>query len=568
MINKNFNIISKSTITLLVLLVIGFLFYRNFSLYPSVMGDEYVNYTLSKNTNLKDMIIPSYIYFYFYKLSYVCDSNYLNCVRYLNILFFTFGIYFTYLLAKKFSNKNYSKIIFILLLVSPFNIYTAYFLPESMYYFLIWLTFYITFSLKVNKQYYFVIGFTLGLSSMIKPHAIFFVPVFIIYFTLLNKSLTKSFSNNSLFILSFFFIKLILSLFANLDFTIFGNYYSHAIRSYTDINFSELLKIINFSFINLYGIISFIVIIFCLPVLILIKNVGMYILKKNNYILDNFSLFVLIVLVFIIITYSIFSGFSAYNHIDKGIPFENSFRLNNRYYFFIFPLLLIVFLREMTNKYRINNNTNFIKLFSLMFIINTIFFGFNLYPSYHLVDAPLYRGVTYNNFFFNFAILFSIILIVLYNYKQKISLKIYLFIFLPIIFVFSSIPVNKEILTYKKPDTSQKIGSYLNEYFKSELNDNFLIIKINENKQYEINIYKILMAFETKNVSTIEIIDSKIEDKMIDKNLILKLSNNIKSWQKNTNIQNIQHYILIINKPGLQKIIYSKANSKFLKEIY
>ena len=568
MINKNFKILFRSTIIFLSLLVIGFLLYRNFSLYPSVMGDEYVNYIFSKNTNIKDLMIPSYLYFYFYKVSYVCGSDYLNCVRYLNIIFFVFGIYFTYLLAEKFSNKNYSKIIFITLLISPFNIYTAYFLAESMYYFSIFLTFYLTFSLKINKKYYFVIGFILGLCSMIKPHAIFFIPVFLIYFTILNRSVTKSFSNNILFILSFFLIKLILSLFADLNFSIFGNYYSHAIRSYTDINFSELLKIINFSFINFYGIISFLVIIFCLPVVILIQNIGIHINKQNNYVLDNFSIFVLIVLIFIIVTYSVFSGFSANNHVDKGIAYENPFRLNNRYYFFIFPLLLIVFLQEMTIKNRKNNNTKFTKFFSLILIVNSIFFGFNSYPSYHLIDAPLYRGVTYNNNFFYFTIFFSIILIVLYNYRQKISLIIYLLIFLPTIFLISSIPITKEILSYKKQDTSFKIGNHLKEYFKSELNDNFLIIKINKNRQYELNIYKILMGFEIKNVSTVEIIDSEINDRIIDKSFILKLSNNSKSWETKKNIQNFQHYIVIINKPEIQKIIYLKANSKLLKEIY
>ena len=48
MINKNFKILFRSTIIFLSLLVIGFLLYRNFSLYPSVMGDEYVNYIFSK----------------------------------------------------------------------------------------------------------------------------------------------------------------------------------------------------------------------------------------------------------------------------------------------------------------------------------------------------------------------------------------------------------------------------------------------------------------------------------------------------------------------------------------
>ena len=158
MINNKFNFL----IFISSIFIISLLFYRNHSLYPSVMGDEYINNIFSKNTNFKDMLIPSYLYFYFYKISYVCETSYLNCVRLFNNLFFISGVYMTYLLAKKLSNNNYSKLIFILLLISPYNIYTAYFLPESMFYFFIWLTFFLTFYLKINKHYYFIIGSFLG----------------------------------------------------------------------------------------------------------------------------------------------------------------------------------------------------------------------------------------------------------------------------------------------------------------------------------------------------------------------------------------------------------------------
>ena len=93
MINKNLNLFLKFIFIFFSLVIISFLLYRNFSLYPSVMGDEYINNIFSKNTDFKDMLIPSYIYFYSYKVTYACGSDYLNCVRYLNILFFVFGIY-------------------------------------------------------------------------------------------------------------------------------------------------------------------------------------------------------------------------------------------------------------------------------------------------------------------------------------------------------------------------------------------------------------------------------------------------------------------------------------------
>ncbi len=498
MINKDLKYFLKSIIFFSSFIIISFLFYRNFSLFPSVMGDEYINSIYSKNTNIEDINLPSYLYFYFYKVSYFCGPDYLNCVRSLNIFVFVFGLYLTYLLAIKFSNKNFAKIFFILLLVSPYNIYTAYFMPESMFYLFIYLTFYLTFTLKINRRYYFITGFVLGLCSLIKPHAIFFIPVFFIYFSILNKSISKNLLNNAFFIFSFFFIKLMFSIVTDVEFSIFGSFYSHAVKTYTDITLIEFLRILKFSIINFFGIISFLLIIFCLPILILFENSMTYFQKKGNYKFESFSLFVLITFVCIITTYSIFSGFSANYHVEKNIAFENSFRLNNRYYFFIFPLLLIIFLNEITNTKKGKINTKLIKIFSLVSTIIIIYFVLNKYPSYHLIDAPLYRGLTYNNYFFYFITIFSLLLIFLYNNNKKISLKIYFFIFLPITIFFSSLPINKEILVYKNPTKSEKIGNYLKGYFNTELDDNFLIIKIDENKENVLDIFKILMAFEKK----------------------------------------------------------------------
>ena len=48
------------------------------------------------------------------------------------------------------------------------------------------------------------------------------------------------------------------------------------------------------------------------------------------------------------------------------------------------------------------------------------------------------------------------------------------------------------------------------------------------------------MAFEMKNVAIIDINDSKIDDDVVDKNLILKLSKNNKSWERTKDMQNFQ----------------------------
>jgi phosphoglycerol transferase len=566
MINSRPNIYFRFIIILLFTFILSLLFYRNYSLYPSVMGDEYINSIFSKNTNFKDMLIPSYVYFYFYKISYVCDSDYLNCARILNLLFFVFGIFFIYLLSIKFANRNTSKIIFILLLLSPFNVYTAYFIAESMFFCFIWLTFYLTFTLTINKYYYFFIGFLLSICSLIKPHAIFFIPVFVVYFYVLKKNISKTLLNCSYFILSFFFIKLIISILTDVEFSIFGEYYNKDTRRYIEITFSDLVLILKYSIINLFGIASFLLIVFSLPILILIQNSIIYFKKLKHDYFDSFSIFVLIIFTFITIIYSVFNGFSANYHMLEKLD-ESPFRINNRYYFFIFPLLLIIFLKEFSIMKKKKIKSKLIKIVSIIFILTLVYFSMNFYESYHLVDAPFYRGLTYNKNFFYLSVVFSILLIILYNYKKKESLRIYLFIFLPIIFIISSIPINKEILFYKTPTKSNQIGNYLNEYFKSKNNDSFLIINIDENKVEPLDKFKLIMSFDKKNIAITEIKSSLISEDNINKDLIHKYSKK-KYWERNINTIKYNHNILIINKINELTIFYMESNTNLIKRIY
>ena len=191
----------------------------------------------------------------------------------------------------------------------------------------------------------------------------------------------------------------------------------------------------------------------------------------------------------------------------------------------------------------------------------------NFYESYHLVDAPFYRGLTYNKNFFYLSVVFSILLIILYNYKKKESLRIYLFIFLPIIFIISSIPINKEILFYKTPTKSNQIGNYLNEYFKSKNNDSFLIINIDENKVEPLDKFKLIMSFDKKNIAITEIKSSLISEDNINKDLILKYSKK-KYWERNINTIKYNHNILIINKINELTIFYMESNTSLIKRIY
>ena len=136
------------------------------------------------------------------------------------------------------------------------------------------------------------------------------------------------------------------------------------------------------------------------------------------------------------------------------------------------------------------------------------------------------------------------------------------------IFIFSSLPINKELLFHKKPSKSAQIGEYLKEYFYSQIDDDFLIIKTDKNNDRSLDNFKLLMSFDKKNIAITEIDNFSILEDKIDKNLILSFSKNIKYWERKKDTNLFDHYIVIINKPRMTKILYLKANSKIIKNIY
>lgn len=552
---KKFKIISLF-LTLLILILI---LIRNNSLFPSVMGDEFIHILNSKSSEFNNIKIYSPLYYFLYKSTFICEDQFINCARYLNLLFFLSATFIFFLLCKKFSNKQISYYIFLILLLSPFNIYSAYFMPEMSYFFFVSLLFYNLLSLDLSKKNIFVLGVLCGLCSLVKPHAIFLLPGLIAYFFFLQKA---NLLNISILSIGFLILKIFLYIFFSIKFSFFGEYYSSDGFNYLNISLDQYIKIIKYMIINLFGIINFLLIVFAIPLILTFNNIYVYFkIKNTTFKLAFFTFITIFSLIFI---FSFFVSISANFHEHIHLH-ESPFRLNNRYYYFVLPLLLVVLAHNLFDFKKIVFNQNVTICLSVIFSISIIIYSFNTYENFHLVDAPLYRGIIHNNFFYVFIILFVLIMIIFFNYKKLATIKIYTFLFLPILFIISSIPINKEILFYKNPSKSNLIGMELDNYFRNEDKKKYLIINFNEKYSEKLDEFKILTSFNKQYVGIISFENQNLDNINLSNNLIKVLSKKNPYWSYSNNID-YDYIIIVLNKIKFE-IYYFDTKIEILKKI-
>lgn len=132
----------------------------------------------SRLSDIKFSQRPSYLYFGAFGLTDRCGDRFLECARLFNTVFFVGSIPLIYSLARYHLPRTLALWITALSVFSPVNAYSAYFMPESMYYFGFFLFAWITLKGMDRRPVRAVIfaSFTLAALTMVKVHAVFLLP--------------------------------------------------------------------------------------------------------------------------------------------------------------------------------------------------------------------------------------------------------------------------------------------------------------------------------------------------------------------------------------------------------
>ena len=150
---------------------------------PAVMQDEYVYSMQARFTPFAEQLYPNYLFSWLYSGTSACGADFYSCGKGLNVLFFFATLAFIFLIARRLLSVTWGAMIATVAALSPIHVYVSYFMPEAMYFAFITATIYVALiaGAKHKLIWWVATGALLGLSALVKPHALFTLPAFLLF---------------------------------------------------------------------------------------------------------------------------------------------------------------------------------------------------------------------------------------------------------------------------------------------------------------------------------------------------------------------------------------------------
>jgi hypothetical protein len=144
---------------------------------PAILGDEYLYSMNSRKAAPWDPSpagdFSNYLFNFVYQGTNLCGQAFYSCAKVFNLVFFLGFIFTLFIVAIRFLPFWAAYGFMIAAALSPLNVYTSMFLPESMYMFFIGLL--LLAVLRAMKEFtwqnWALAGAAIGIASLVKPHA-------------------------------------------------------------------------------------------------------------------------------------------------------------------------------------------------------------------------------------------------------------------------------------------------------------------------------------------------------------------------------------------------------------
>jgi phosphoglycerol transferase len=459
---------------------------RSAGLYPTVFGDELSYSRFSRLMPLSESPIPSYLYLLVFRSTSYCGEGFLSCVRLLNSLFFVSAGIFIFCIAKKFGSQREAVYVTLISLAGGYSTYTAYFMPEAMYFLFFWVFIFFALSFKDEALHIYgvKVGLVLAIMALVKVHAVFLLPGVSIFILLVNFIYYReNFLRRGLFticvvILTFFIIKFGVSyLFAGKKgITILGSLYGSQAKSAMPIesmSFSHYAQIAIGIMKSFKGNFFNVALLYSVPFacLFLFRPTKNYLRKTGQE--EFFFLFSISILVLLPLM-AVTSVFTA--SIAGTNPTETVYRLHMRYYNFSFPLLILVALAQANSnmEFKLNISRVLIAIGVASILVFALFHGLAPYiPSF--IDGPELRGFSFSDKVFKFLLVFSLISLLLWVARPHLGAKLFVYGFVPLSLAFSTFYLDKEIRVRSMADIYDKAGLFFSQNFPKEDRGSLLI---------------------------------------------------------------------------------------------
>lgn len=417
-----------------------FLVFRNSGLGPSVLGDEWTYSLYTRLLPLSQAQLPSFLYFLIYRSSNMCGPDFMGCVRVLNAAFFVAAAPFIFMLARRYMQTGLALLLTLASLLGPVSTYTAFFMPEAMYFFLFWVFAWLVLAVapQASTRNGLIVGAVLGAICLVKLHALFLLAGYAGYLLalmlltrgrwLLRETLPCIF----LAVAAFFVVRLGLGYLIagrnGLD--LLGGFYSAQADS--SFRHPDLGTLLHYGARSLFGhglalILLYAVPLACLFQLRRIPGGNGDPVQVDRQRLMIFSVTVLAVLVAVTVYFTA--------NVPDGDPVQGLRRLHMRYYDFALPLLYLVvgaWIRDDTKPSRIRAIQRAVAVLIVgglyVFAVYYHFRGF----APNRIDSPELYGAMADRHYFHVLSAMGLGILLMWAISHRLGTALYAWLFVPV----------------------------------------------------------------------------------------------------------------------------------------
>lgn len=324
----------------------AYLVARNYGLLPMVFADEWFYSSSARLHPLSEAVVPSYLFLALYGGTSWLGEQFLEGVRVLNAAFLVGAAPFLYLIARPLCGRGPAMAVAMLGVMGAANSYTAYFMPEPMYFFLFCVLSWGAMAWRGLRpwQYGLALGAVLGLLATTKVHALFLAPAMVLF--LLFRSWTD-YRAQSWLGKALLMIACALAAMALLRFSIgyllagpaglhlYGNFYKGVANTSTS-SLDKLLALLPATFVSLKGHLMALALLVALPLATIALQASPAGRKDGTAQLRLLIMYAFLMLGATVAMTALYTASIASHGPGEGT------RLHLRYYNFVFPLLFIV----------------------------------------------------------------------------------------------------------------------------------------------------------------------------------------------------------------------------------
>jgi hypothetical protein len=450
-----------------MLLTMFYLLQRNLDLSPALFADEWYYSKYSRLTPLGEAIVPSYLYLWLFRSTNACGDQFLDCARVLNALFYVAAAPFVYLVARRLAGRPLALAIALTALLAPLNMYTAFFMPEAMYFFgfalLSWVA--LNHAHWRSTRYGLTTGALLGVMSLVKVHGLFLLPALLLFivFTRWNKAgragwIGEAVQAAVLAVLAMVAVRLGLGyvLAGEPALALVGNFYGSSANNAVH---RSALTLLNPAFINARGHLMALAVLYVLPLAMLLHRLPWRPSQlKFDGELGTLRVYLLLMMG------TAFAMTVAYTASLAGPGSIEGVRLHMRYYSFAFPLLLVLAVAPLRQPVD-HTRPRFRWLIGVL-LAAVLLLALVKLPNYtlNMVDGPDIASISLLEWPGQVLVALNLLILALWVARKKLALHLYLFIAVPIGLAAGAIGSTHYLAQLVNPFPADKAGQFAHKY--------------------------------------------------------------------------------------------------------